>query len=217
MKKLVYLTSIWLFICFIACNQVRKAEIKNADGILVETFEFIEDSIRHGLQLKFDDNKVREEATYEKGKLNGSRKIFFPSGNVEIEEIYENDVIHGPYYVYYENGNKSMDVVYTQGKMQGILKRYYETGELLEEVTMVNNQENGPFKEFYKNGQVQWEGTYKNGDKEFGLLKQFDEKGELIKKMMCNEMAVCQTIWTKEKGDIVPDKIILTAEEEEIQ
>lgn len=213
MNKLIYLILFWLFASFISCDQVRKAEIKSADGYLVETFEFIEDSIKHGLQTKYYKKQIREEAFYNRGKLNGQRNIYFSNGNVEIEERYVDDVISGPYRVFYEDGSINLEAEYIDGKMQGILKRYYESGALLEEVTMKDNEENGPFKEFYENGQVQWQGTYLNGDNEFGELLQFNETGELIKKMMCDEMAVCQTIWTKEKGDIIPEQIELTQQD----
>jgi len=51
------------------------------------------------------------------------------------------------------------------------------------------------------------------------LLENFNAQGELIKKMMCSKSnlilddnnepsSVCNTIWTKEKGDIEPEKIL---------
>lgn len=213
MQKLIYFIVFWLAMSFLACEQVNKAEIKSADGYLVETFEFIEDSIKHGLMTKHYKEKISEEAYFSNGKLEGQRKIYFSNGQVEIIENYKDGIFHGPYLVYYEDGTLNLEAEYINGKMQGSLKRYYESSKLLEEVTMKDNEENGPFKEYYENGQVQWEGNYLNGDNEFGLLKQFSESGELIKKMMCDEMAVCQTIWTKEKGDIEIKKIELTQQE----
>ena len=68
---------------------------------------------------------------------------------------------------------------------------------------MKDNNENGPFKEYYPNGNIHWEGNYLNGDNEFGILNEYNEQGELIKKMDCDSMAVCKTIWTKENGDII--------------
>ena len=88
--------------------------------------------------------------------------------------------------------------------MQGLIKSYYPEGPLKEEVTMVDNEENGPFTEYYKDGTKEWEGTYLNGDNEFGLLKHYNDKGVLIKKMMCDSLAICSTIWTLEGGDVKP-------------
>ena len=72
----------------------------------------------------------------------------------------------------------------------------------MERVTFEGNEENGPFEEYHQNGQIQWKGTYLKGENEYGLLEEFDEIGEPIKRMMCDEMAICKTIWTKENGDI---------------
>ena len=215
MKKLTQIILLFLFVSFIACDQVKKAEIKTADGYLVETFEFIGDSIKHGLQTKFIGQKINEQAVYENGKLNGERKIFFGDGTPEIIEQYVNDVIHGSYKVYHPNGSIHIEAEYIEGKMQGELKRYYDSGEIMEEVVMKDNEENGPFKEYFKNGNLHWEGTFLNGDNEFGELKEYAENGELIKRMMCDSMSVCQTIWTKEKGDIAVKKYELSHELEQ--
>jgi len=202
MQKLTYLVLFAiLFIC-LSCNRIQKAEIKNGDGYLIETFEFIGDSIKHGLQTKFVGKEIKEKASYKKGVLNGQRNIYFKNGLIEVEENYVDGKHHGPYRVYYPNGNLNIEGEYTDGKMQGIIKKYYESGEIMEEVTMKDNLENGPFKEFHVNGNVQWVGTYLNGDNEYGELKQYDETGKLIKKMMCDSMAVCQTIWTLEGGNL---------------
>ena len=45
-------------------------------------------------------------------------------------------------------------------------------------------------------------GNYLAGDNEHGELKLFDENGELIKKMNCNN-GLCQTSWTKEENEDV--------------
>ena len=71
-------------------------------------------------------------------------------------------------------------------------------------MTFLDNLENGPFVEYYENGNVQWSGTFLNGDNEVGELLHYSEDGVLIKKMWCDSAAICQTIWTREKGDIVP-------------
>ncbi len=210
-------TKLSLFISLLlllsACSQNKFIEVKNDEGNLTEKYQVNKDGLKNGLAYSyFSSGEIETEEYYKNGKLDGKRSIFFKSGQTEIEEQYVSDRIHGPYKVYFENGTLSVEVEYIDGKMQGLLNRYYETGDLMEEITMKDNQENGPFKEYYQNGQVQWQGEYLNGENEFGLLQQFDEQGTLIKKMMCDSFAVCQTIWTSEKGDIIPEKIKLTHE-----
>jgi antitoxin component YwqK of YwqJK toxin-antitoxin module len=140
--------------------------------------------------------------------LEGTRILYYENGKKEIEENYINGVMEGEYKSYYLNGEENVVAQFKNGVMTGMVKRYFESGTLMEEVTFEENEENGPFKEYYENGQIQWEGNYLNGDNEFGLLTHYNESGVIIKKMQCDSNAICQTIWTPEKGDI-PLKIVL--------
>jgi len=200
-----------LIVCLFAC---KKNEFKSfyENGNLKEKYTFSEDeSIRNGIyELYSEDGKINERANYNKGTLEGQRTIFYSNGNPEIIEMYKKDNLDGEYKVFFENGQVQITSEYVNGILEGILKKYDEEGNLMEEVSFNNNEENGPFKEYYSNGKVQWSGNYLNGDNEFGLLEQFDESGQLLKKMMCDSMGVCQTIWTPEKGDITPAKIKLS-------
>lgn len=64
----------------------------------------------------------------------------------------------------------------------------------MEEVMFADNEENGPFTEYHKNGSLKAEGNYLNGDNEHGLLKLYNEEGELVRKMQCDS-GICQTTW----------------------
>lgn len=177
---------------------------KYESGKVKEVFKTKENgTIKNGPYKKLTETgEIMEKARYEEDKLVGERIIFFKNGNPEIKEFYKDGVLDGEYNVFREDGSLLLKSNYANGTLQGISTKYFPDGNISEEVTFVDGEENGPFKEYYENGQVQWEGIYKNGDNEFGLLKQFDKEGTLIKKMMCNDMAICQTIWTFEKGDI---------------
>lgn len=209
-KPTIFILTLFVFF---SCSDNKFIEVKNDEGNLIEKYQVDKENVKNGQSFSyFSTGEIETEENYKAGELTGKRTIYFKSGGIEIEEFYKDNVIHGPYKVFYENGQLNVEVDYQDGKMQGLLKRYFETGDLMEEVNMKDNEENGPFKEYYQNGQVQWDGQYLNGENEFGLLKQFDEDGDLIKQMMCDSFAVCQTIWTLEKGDIVPEKIKLTHE-----
>ena len=103
--------------------------------------------------------------------MEGIYQTFYPDGTIKLEKHFQNNTLVGTIKVYHPNGN------------------------LKEEVTIENNTENGPFKEYHSNGKIHWQGTYLNGDNEFGLLEEYDSTGMLIKKMMCDSNAVCITIW----------------------
>ncbi len=190
---------------FIACES-NVVNIKDANGIIIETYQILPDSTKNGTYTAFyDTGEVKQKGVYENGVMVGENTFFHKNGNPEIKETYVNGIITGQYYSYYENGQVEISAPYEKGNMNGTLKAYYENGAVKEVVEIVNGDENGPFKEYYENGKIHWEGQYLNGDNEFGLLKEFDENGTLIKKMMCDSLAVCRSVWTLKDGDITPE------------
>jgi len=174
------------------------------NGSTKEIYAVNDEGQKNGVYKLFrEDGTLQEESNFKKDQLVGQRKIYFQDGKqIEILENYKDGILEGEHVDYYESGGKLIVSNYVDGKMNGLLTKYYEDGKVMETVTFKDNMEMGPFKEYYANGQVQWEGNFLNGDQEFGLLTQFDESGSMIKKMMCDSLGVCQTIWTPEKGDI---------------
>jgi len=203
---------------FIACGiillgsgcgpNLKKIEILNEDGKLMQIYQIDKDSLKQDWAQTFDNegNQLSKEF-YVDGELNGERKMFYTDGSVEIEEQYKEGKLSGRYTSYHSNGNAKFEANYEEDILLGITKLYYESGELREEVNFENSEENGPFREYFPNGNLKWEGTYLNGENEIGELKQYDIQGTLIKKLFCDSLHVCQTIWTLEKGDITPKKL----------
>lgn len=203
--KIYSIISILSFILLLGCSSKNTIEIKNDDGSIAEKYETNKESDKHGSYTAYHKNgNLKEESNYSENKLSGLRNIYNEQGTLEITENYEVGVLNGDYKVFHPNGQVQIHSNYINGKMEGVLKAYDEKGQLKEEVSFVNNNEVGPFKEYFDNGKVEWEGTYLNGDNEFGLLKNYNREGTLIKKMMCDSQAVCRTIWTLEDGDITP-------------
>ena len=205
MNNKFLLFAISVLILFSCGKRLIEVEKKNDNGQIIEKYFLDKDSLKFGSYTSFDDQgNIFEESIYKKGVLNGLRTIYFSDGTEEVQEHYVDGEFHGAYKSYYENGQVNVQAEYIQGKMEGLVTRYYHTGEIMEEIQFSNNEENGPFKEYHKNGQVKWEGTYIDGDNEVGLVKGYDEAGELIKKMNCgkyNGEYICQTIWTLEEGE----------------
>ena len=203
MKYLIYV--LIAFVCLSCGRRLDEVEVRNDNGEIVEKYYVNKDSLRFGTYTSYGVNgSVFEESQYKNGELHGLRKIFLESGEVEIEENYDKGVMNGPYITYYKNGEVNLEAEYIEGQMEGMVKRYFDTGELMEEVNFVGNEENGPFKEYYQNGQVKWEGEYKDGDNEYGLIKSYNENGDLIKRMECGKYQgeyICQTVWTLEEGE----------------
>jgi len=203
-KLTLILSTVSLLI--LSCQQANIITNKDDQGRVTEKYNINDDSLKHGLYEAYINGAKVEEAHYDNGKLQGTRKIYRSNGAIEIEEQYDNNVISGKYKTFHLDGTLSQEANYVDGVMQGELKSYYQNKQLKEVVTMVNNEENGPFVEYHENGQKSYEGNYLNGENEYGLLQQYDESGVLIKKMTCDSLGVCTTIWTLKDGDIAPAK-----------
>lgn len=184
--------------------------IENLDdnGKLLEKYTRTKDTYaKEGLfQAFYPDGTVWIEAYYKNDSLVGERKMYYESGSIQIIENYNNGIFTGKYESFYENGQLDITGEYVNNAMEGEWKRYYDTGELMEVVVFKGNNENGPFKEYYKNGNLQAEGEYLNGEFEHGLLKEYDEAGEMTSRKQCYK-GICQTIWTKEGGDVEFDEV----------
>ncbi len=172
-------------------------------GEKYEEYQYIADSLKNGYYRKYSDQGfIIESSNYSKGKLEGERVIYnFYNGIKEISEIYKNDVLEGRYIMFHPNGEMNMLGIYKNNVLSGTVSFFDSSGELSEEVQFVDNFQIFPFQEFHENGNLKWEGSYKHSiflDRraEFGLLKEYNEGGELIRKKMCDEKAICTTIWS---------------------
>jgi len=202
MKKLFFI--LFCFLILISCKDEIIVESVNDEGTVIERFEATSDSTKNGLYEAFYDNgQLSSTVIYDAGKTQGERRMFYEEGGIKASEFYVNDTIHGPFKSYYENGKIDFESNFVNGVMVGLGKKYYKNGALMEEVNFVDNEENGPFKEYYQNGQIEWSGNYLNGDNEFGLLQHYNKEGVLDKKMMCDSLRKCKTIWTLETGDVL--------------
>jgi antitoxin component YwqK of YwqJK toxin-antitoxin module len=152
-------------------SEIEHIVLKDNNGFPTEIYS-LKDSLHHGSRILFfpgsKDTAVFE--THETGKFNGAYRTFFPDNKIKLSGQYANNEMTGLWYQYDEGGN------------------------LLEEVTFSKNKENGPFREFFPSGKLSISGNYKNGDTEDGPLLFYNEKGKLIKKMICSG-GICRTQW----------------------
>lgn len=200
MIKSIYTWGVFLLIIMVMAGCGDKTIVsKYETGEKQEEYQYTGDSLKHGFYKRYSQGGILlEEANYVEGKLDGERILYNNKGIKEVSEIYKSDVLNGPLKEFHENGKLKLLGTYTDNVLAGKVNVFYPTGKLKEEVLFVNNIEEGPFKEFHENGKIKWEGTYRNGDNEFGLLKEYNDTGELIRKMMCDEQAICTTTWTND-------------------
>lgn len=203
-NELLLLFALLSVILFSSCED-QTIVTKYDSGEKYEEYQYTGDSLKHGAYKRYSQGGVlMEESNYMEGKLEGDRRIYTAKGELEVTETYVTGVLDGIFKTYHANGNTKLEGLYTDNVLAGTVKGYYPTGELMEEVTFADNIEQGPFTEYHENGKLKWEGTYRNGDKEFGLLKEYNEEGELIRKMMCDEQAICTTTWTIDGSHLKP-------------
>ncbi len=198
--------SLFLLLAFLisltACNQLKTAENKNADGKLIEKYSYrIKEGkeVREGPYKKFDDQgRLLESGFYKEGLLNGVRKLY-RDGVLESEENRVNDKYEGPFKAYHPNGKIQIEANYQNDVMLGDVKVYYPSGQLKEIVRFADNVEMGPFVEYHENGKMKAEGNYKqlDGAVEDGELKLYDTTGTLVRIMNC-ELGKCFTKWAKD-------------------
>ena len=198
---------ILVLITIIGCgDELEKVQVFNADGVLEQEFKIDVDSFKQGIQRSYFSNgrDIFEQAEYLDDRLHGTRILYYSSGQAEVVENYLQDILMDTLYIYFESGVLKMKSYYDKGVHSGVNTLYFESGNIKEEVIMADNMEQGPFVEYHENGEVKWRGQYFNGDSEIGELIQYDEEGVVIKKMNCDSLGICATVWTIEKGDIAP-------------
>lgn len=178
-------------------------EVLNEEGLLQERYQRLKkDGAKTGPYQKFDeDGQLVEEGEYKEGIVHNKRTVYYHPDQVKFVETYKSGVFQGSYNYFYENGQLEVEGRYIDGVMSGNWKRYYTNGQLMEVVKFEENEENGPFVEYHENGKLKAEGKYKNGDNEDGLLKLYNESGELYKKMECDS-GICKTIWALESVEV---------------
>lgn len=203
--KYVICSTLFSFLILTSC-QHKLTEVKEYNnGVLYKKYTVNQDTLLHGeLTIYYEDgNTIFEKSNYIEGQLSGLRILYYDNGQPEIKENYLEDLLQDTLYIYYPSGELKQKEPYIKGVITGVLTAYYENGMLKEKVHYKNNVENGSFVEYFPNGNLQWQGTYLNGDNEFGELLKYDSTGTLIRKLMCDSIAICHTVWTLEKGDVL--------------
>jgi antitoxin component YwqK of YwqJK toxin-antitoxin module len=196
MKKYIFV--IVLSSILASCSD-NTTETKHENGKTKEKYTVDSDQKRHGEYLAYNDKGVLiEKSTYTHGVITGIREVYKEdTGLIDVKESYDQaGLLSGPHITYHPDGKTIMiEKNYVNNAIQGILKAYYPNGKLKEQVTIKDNNENGPFTEYFMNGAIQWQGTYRNGDNEYGELIEYDSLGTIIKKMQCDSLAICRTTW----------------------
>lgn len=161
----------WLIFFFVlttfyACSNKKKVEVKNKDGVIVESY-FIDKKkpdVKIGVYNKYyDDGKILEVSNYTDGKINGVRTLYYQSGKIMQIETYVDNKYDGKFTAYYEDGSLQQEGNYKDNMMNGLWKNYFTEpkNKVKEEITLKDNHILGPYKEYYPNGNIYASGNKK--------------------------------------------------------
>lgn len=94
-----------------------------------------------GVVKEYDENEnLKSETSYSKGKINGDAKTYYDNGNLKSEERYVYGAKVGKSRFYYRTGELKAEVIYKNGKKNGYSKVYYEEGDLKAEILYRNGK-----------------------------------------------------------------------------
>ncbi|OIQ20105.1 MAG: hypothetical protein BM557_05380 [Flavobacterium sp. MedPE-SWcel] len=87
---------------------------------------------------------------YSKGKLMGTRKVYFPSGKIAEEAQYKDGLKNGNYKKYTEEGIVLEESVYKDDKLHGLTINRNSEGEVVSKGNFKNDRKTGIWKFFTK-------------------------------------------------------------------
>ena len=131
-------------------------QIKNIDERPKENHEGI-------WELYYSNGKLKIQANYRYGKLNGSFISYYQNGGVESEGSYKDHQRKGFWKFYHENGQIKEKGNYRYGKLRGYFQSYYKNGQLKSEGNFIDIAEQaGLWKYYDANGGIKEEHIYQN-------------------------------------------------------
>ncbi len=110
-----------------------------------------------------ENDQISEEGTYKNGKLNGTRKEWYPDGQLKCIESYRNNVKHGIWNTWFFGGDLAIEEVYKNGNKDGLCRIWSPKGFVTFEGTFKNDLGNGVFKQWDDEGNLESEALYKDG------------------------------------------------------
>jgi hypothetical protein len=117
----------------------------------------------------------RQESFYQ-GDMEVKR-IYFGNGKIKQEAFYREGKLEGPLRNYYEDGRLHQEKKYINGRLNGLFRSFDEDGALFFEIEYKDDKQHGKDRIFAKGGILQFEDTYVEGRKI--NRKTYDANGQL--------------------------------------
>ena len=138
--------------------------------------------------IYYDNGQLKEEKTFQNGKIEGVCKFYYEDGQLQFEGKFKNGKKDGQQRWWYENGQLEYEEYYNHGQKEGVWKGWWENGQLEYEGQFKHNKRDDVWRSYYENNQVQKETTFILERKV--LEKCFAENGDKIR---CEE--ALEPIW----------------------
>lgn len=117
-----------------------------------------------GIQREYWNNgKLKLEAHYAEGKLDGPYKTWYDNGQMFQDGQYAEGMMDGSWLVFYPNGQLASKALYDKGT--GKQTCYNEDGCIIMEVNYVDNEKHGREVHYAWDGTVVEEVEYRHGEK----------------------------------------------------
>jgi len=117
-----------------------------------------------GMQRSYWDNgKLKSEARYVDGKLDGPYKTWYENGQVFQDGQYSEGMMDGSWLIFYPNGQLAARAQYEKGTGKQIC--YNEEGCIIKEVSYVDNVKHGKEIFYALDGTVVQVVEYDHGEK----------------------------------------------------
>ncbi|MFT5764030.1 MAG: antitoxin component YwqK of YwqJK toxin-antitoxin module [Saprospiraceae bacterium] len=150
-------------------TDVKTIESKDANGVLTERGQILNDLKTGTWTSYFSDQRVKTIANYAAGKLNGIYLELNERGQVELQTSYKDDALNGKYAKYKQGSRKLEEREYLMGILHGVVKKYDDRrSKLQQEIHYKNGEQDGPFRYYDEEGNITLEYIYKNGEKVSG-------------------------------------------------
>ncbi len=145
----------------------------------VKTLYHLRNNEMHGLYKEFYPNgRIKEIATFIRGKYEGERKFFYKNGKLRTKYFYINDTAQGKFYEYDSLGNLYRVSEIKDNLQHGITKFFYKDGKIKTEEKFANGQNDGYYRSYYQNGELSLEAMIKNDQTEYYI--DYDSLGNII-------------------------------------
>lgn len=148
-------------------GQYQIAELRDADGKLVEMGRVDNDQVKNGTWIVYhpDNDIPKTVSDMVDGVYNGVHQTYSNRGQLELAAAYVNNQLHGKF-AKFKFGRKTEEGEYLNGQPHGRWITYYANKDIMQQETnFKNGKQHGALRYFNEEGEVTMEYDYKDGEK----------------------------------------------------